>query len=149
MAIVLYMGGVPMLAFALGMYLPIGINMAVLFGAFTAFIVSKTGGSERARKARAEQGTLIASGMMAGAAIFGIITAALRLPDLGAPIRFLSVGVEFDLVEGQLKEISEAHYFEEHGQIIALLALVGLAFISFLVARWGAKGTIREEDQGG
>jgi uncharacterized oligopeptide transporter (OPT) family protein len=148
MAIVLYMGGVPMLAFALGMYLPIGINMAVLVGAFTAFIVSKTGGSERARKARSEQGILIASGMMAGAAIFGIITAVLRLPDIGAPLRYISLGVNFDLVDGQLKEISEAHYYEEYGQIISLLALVGLAVVSFLLARWGAKGTIREEDSG-
>jgi putative OPT family oligopeptide transporter len=149
MAIVLYMGGVPMLAFALGMYLPIGINMAVLVGAFTAFIVSKTGGSERVRKARAEQGILIASGMMAGAAIFGIITAVLRLPDIGAPLRHITVGVNFDLVDGQLKEISEAHYYEEYGQIISVLALIGLAVVSFLVARWGAKGTIREEDQSG
>jgi putative OPT family oligopeptide transporter len=149
MAIVLYMGGVPMLAFALGMYLPIGINMAVLVGAFTAFIVSKTGGSERVRKARSEQGILIASGMMAGAAIFGIITAVLRLPDIGAPLRHITIGVNFDLVDGQLKEISEAHYYEEYGQIISVLALIGLAVVSFLVARWGAKGTIREEDQSG
>ena len=48
-AIVLYMGGVPMLAFALGMYLPIGINMVVLLGALTAFIVARTGGSQRVR----------------------------------------------------------------------------------------------------
>jgi putative OPT family oligopeptide transporter len=146
MAIVLYMAGLPMLAFALGMYLPIGINMAVLFGAFTAFIVSKTGGSERVRKARAEQGTLIASGMMAGAAIFGIITAAMRLPDLGAPIRHITLGVKLGLVDGQLKELSEAHYYEEYGQLISFLAVIGLAFTCFLLARWGARGTIREED---
>jgi hypothetical protein len=148
-AIVLYMAGVPMLAFALGMYLPIGINLAILSGAFTAFIVSKTGGSDRVRKARAEQGTLIASGMMAGAALFGIITAVLRLPDLGAPLRFITIGVEFDLVDGQLQEVSEAFYYEHFGQIISLLALVGLAVVCFLIARWGARGTIREEDRAG
>jgi putative OPT family oligopeptide transporter len=148
MAIVLYMAGVPMLAFALGMYLPIGINLAILSGAFTAFIVSKTGGSDRVRRARAEQGTLIASGMMAGAAIFGIITAVLRLPDIGAPLRFITIGVDFEMVEGQLKEVAEAHYYEAYGQIISLLALIGLAVVCFLIARWGARGTIREEDQG-
>ncbi len=147
MAIVLYMGGVPMLAFALGMYLPIGINMAVLLGAFTAFLVSKTGGSERVRKARSEQGTLIASGMMAGAAIFGIITAVLRLTDIGAPIQHIAVGVKLAMVDGQLKEVSEAGYYEHYGQIISFAAIVGLAFLCFLLARWGAKGTIREEDQ--
>ena len=40
---------------------------------------------------------------MAGAAIFGIISAVLRLPEIGAPIRYLSVGVKFWLedVAGQ------------------------------------------------
>jgi len=145
-AILLFMGSIPMLAFALGMYLPIGINMAVLLGAFTAWIVARTGGSERVRKARAEQGTLIASGMMAGAAIFGILVAALRLPDLGAPIRFLSIGEKYDLVEGQLKDIGKAHYYENFGMLISFIAILGLAFTCYLLASWGAKGTIAEED---
>jgi hypothetical protein len=101
------------------------------------------------RKARAEQGTLIASGMMAGAAIFGIITAVLRLPDIGAPIRKMTVGVDLDLVGGQLKEVGEAAYYEHHGQLISFLALVGLAVLCYLLARWGAAGTIREEDSAG
>ncbi|MCD4749738.1 MAG: oligopeptide transporter, OPT family, partial [Thermoanaerobaculales bacterium] len=41
-ALMLLMSGVPMLAFALGMYLPIGINSAVLAGAVVAWIISKT-----------------------------------------------------------------------------------------------------------
>ncbi len=87
-AIMLYMAGVPMLAFALGIYLPISINMAVLAGAFVAHLVGSTGGSEKVKKARQDQGILIASGLMAGAAIFGIITAILRQPALGAPIQY-------------------------------------------------------------
>ncbi len=147
MAVILYMGGVPMLAFALGMYLPIGINMAVLLGAVTAFIVGKTGGSERVRKARSEQGILIASGMMAGAAIFGIITAVLRLTDIGAPIQYIAVGVDLAVKEGMLKEVAEAGYYEHFGQIISFVAIIGLAFGCFILARWGAKGAIREEDE--
>jgi putative OPT family oligopeptide transporter len=96
-AVLLFMAGVPLLAFALGMYLPLSINLAVLGGAAFAWIVSKTGGTEEVRKARAEQGTLIASGLMAGAAIIGIVTAVLRLPQVGAPIRFVSVGEKYDL----------------------------------------------------
>ncbi len=96
-AVLLFMSGVPMLAFALGMYLPIQINLAVLAGAVTAWIVSRTGGSDKVRQARAEQGKLIASGLMAGAAIFGILTAVLRLPGLGSPIQHISVGVDFQL----------------------------------------------------
>ncbi|MCP4675164.1 MAG: oligopeptide transporter, OPT family [Deltaproteobacteria bacterium] len=151
MAFLLYMASVPMLAFALGMYLPIFINMAVLFGALVAFIISKTGGSDRVRKARAEQGTLIASGMMAGAAIFGIITAVLRIPDLGGPIRYISVGVNFALEETasgnpMLKEVGAAHYYEENGQMISFIMFVVLSFACYFLASWGAKGTIAEED---
>ena len=91
-AVLLFMAGVPMLAFALGMYLPISINIAVLGGAAVAWLIAKSGGSEEVRKARSEQGTLIASGLMAGAAIIGIVTAVLRLPQLGAPIQLISVG---------------------------------------------------------
>ena len=145
-ALVLLMAGVPMLAFALGMYLPIAINLAVLFGAVTAFIVSKTGASERVRKARAEQGTLIASGLMAGAAIFGILVAVLRLPDIGAPIRFISVGKKLSLQNGLLLE-KPMHWFESwQGEGLALLMLVVLGFVSYLLARWGARKTIGEED---
>jgi putative OPT family oligopeptide transporter len=96
-AILLLMAGVPMLAFALGMYLPLSINMAMWVGAACAFLIAKTGGSKKVRKTRAEQGTLIASGLMAGAALFGILTAVLRLPAINAPIQYLSVGADFHL----------------------------------------------------
>ncbi|MCP4599344.1 MAG: oligopeptide transporter, OPT family [Proteobacteria bacterium] len=146
MAIVLFLAGVPMLAFALGMYLPIGINTAVLAGAFTAWVVSKTGKSDRQQKARAEQGILIASGMIAGAAIFGIITALLRLEDLGALIHHISYGVKMKVENGILQEGSLRPYYENHGQLIALIMLVLLAISCFLLARWGANGTLREEE---
>ncbi|MCP4146968.1 MAG: hypothetical protein GY757_04375 [bacterium] len=146
MAIVLYMGGVPMLAFALGMYLPIQINLAMLFGAFTAFLISKTGKSERVRKARAEQGTLIASGLMAGAAIFGILVAILRLPDIGAPIRFISVGKELTLNGNLLKE-NPAHWFESQtGELISFMMYIVLAVGCYFLAKWGAKKIMAEED---
>lgn len=138
-ALMLLMAGVPMLAFALGMYLPISINSAVLAGAVVAWIISKTGGSEEVREARAEQGTLIASGLMAGAAIFGIISAVLRVPDAGALIQYISVGVDFKLVDGQLMETAH-HWFEGfQGQMIGLVMLCVLAFACFLLARLGAK----------
>jgi putative OPT family oligopeptide transporter len=145
-ALVLLMGRVPMLAFALGMYLPISINLAVLFGAVVAFIVSKTGSSERVRKARAEQGTLIASGMMAGAAIFGILVAVLRLPDIGAPIRFISVGKKLSLKNGLLLE-QPMHWFEGwQGEGLAFAMLIVLALSCYFLAKWGAKKIMAEED---
>jgi putative OPT family oligopeptide transporter len=148
-AILLYMAGVPMLAFALGMYLPISINMPVLAGAFVAWIISKTGGSKEVREARASQGTLIASGLMAGAAIFGIITAVLRLDFTGYAIRFLSVGAKFEVVtkEGGARVLeSTPHEWYEGltGQGLGLAMYVALAIACFLLARWGAEREIEE-----
>lgn len=150
--LVLLMTGVPLLAFALGMYLPISINAAVLAGAVVAWIVGRTGATEEERAARADQGTLIASGLMAGAAIFGIVTAVLRLPKIGAPIQHLSVGIKFWLedVAGQegmavLRE-EAAHWFEGfQGQFIGLLMYVTLAVLCFLLARLGARWAAEEE----
>ncbi|MEZ4387982.1 MAG: oligopeptide transporter, OPT family [Candidatus Krumholzibacteriia bacterium] len=139
-AIMLFMAGVPMLAFALGIYLPISINMAVLAGAAAAWIVGKTGGSQKVREMRQDQGTLIASGLMAGAAIFGVITAALRTKDFGALIRYISVGEKFSLDASGNLAAEAAHWYEGFtGQLIGLIMLVVLAVICFLLARLGAK----------
>jgi hypothetical protein len=145
-AVMLFMAGVPMLAFALGMYLPISINAAVLAGAVAAWLIGRTGGSDRVRQARSEQGILIASGLMAGAAIFGVITAFLRNPDLGAPIRFISVGVDFNLMDGSLSETA-AHWYEGfQGQLIGLVMLLLLGVVCFLLARVGAQWSLAAED---
>ena len=146
-AVMLWMAGIPMLAFALGMYLPISINMAVLAGAIVAWIVARTGGSEEVREARAEQGILIASGIMAGAAIFGVITAILRIPDLGAPIRLLSYGVDFTLQDGVLRETA-AHWYEGfQGQIVGLVMLLLLGVACYFLARLGARWLLEGEKQ--
>jgi uncharacterized oligopeptide transporter (OPT) family protein len=143
-AVLLYMAGVPMLAFALGMYLPLEINLAVLGGAFCAWLVSRTGATEAEKQARAEQGTLIASGMMAGAAIVGIITAVLRLNDLGAPIRHISAGVEFTVKKGVLDE-NPAHWYEgATGRILGFVLIVALGVVCFVLARLGANWLRRE-----
>jgi len=146
-AIMLYMAGVPMLAFALGMYLPIFINTPVLFGAFVAWLIGQTGGSKKVREARTSQGILIASGLMAGAAIFGIVTAILRLDFTGYAIRFLSVGelfhVETKLVDGveqTFLKSEAAHWYEGIvGQGLGFGTYVVLALACYFLARWGAQ----------
>ncbi|MBN1910805.1 MAG: oligopeptide transporter, OPT family [Pirellulales bacterium] len=113
-AIMLYMAGVPMLAFSLGMYISMPINMAVLAGAFVSYLIGKTGGSEKVRQARRSQGILIASGLMAGAAIFGgIVPAILRQPGLSAPIQHISVGEEFKLLQRGSEEEKKMKEEEE------------------------------------
>lgn len=151
-SILLYFAGVPMLAFALGMYLPISINITVLAGGFVAWIVGKTGGSEDVRAARRDQGTLIASGLMAGAAIFGIVSAVLRLPELGAPIRFLSVGEKYfyeTTSAGNVLLKSQAmHWYEGFGgQMFSLVMFVLLSVLCYLLAKKGAQWEIEEHKQ--
>jgi len=148
-AVMLYMAGVPMLAFALGIYIPIHINMAVLAGAVVSYIVGKTGGSEKVRKARQNQGILIASGLMAGAAIVGIITAVLRQPVLGAPIKYISYGKEFVIEQTKtgafLQEKAATWYEGLEGQRLSLLMFVLLALVCFRLAKIGADWYLREE----
>ena len=146
-AVMLYMAGVPMLAFALGMYLPIFINTPVLFGAFVAWLIGMTGGSKKVREARTSQGILIASGLMAGAAIFGIVTAILRLDFTGYAIRFLSIGeiftVQSKVIEGTEQTFltsESAHWYEGIlGQGLGFGTYVVLALGCYLLARWGAE----------
>ncbi len=78
MAIVLEMIGVPPLAFALGMYLPIHLNAPILAGGIIAHIVSSGSKDEKLNLARKEKGTLIASGFIAGGAIMGVFAAAIN-----------------------------------------------------------------------
>jgi len=149
-AIVLYMAQLPILAFALGMYLPLSINLAVLAGAFVAWVIGNTGANERVKQARKDQGTLIASGLMAGAAIFGILTAILRQTALGAPIQFLSIGSAYTIQSGPtgafLDSTSAEWYEGVLGQGVSAAAFVLLAVACFWFARKGADGTIAEED---
>ena len=149
-AIMLYMAGVPMLAFALGMYLPIAITASQLAGGFTAWLISRSGKTEEVKNARREQGTLIASGVMAGAAIVGIVAAVMRLKEVGAPIRFLSVGVNYFYETSKetgnvlLKHAAADWYKGYSGQMISLLAFIGLGAACYLLARTGAKWELEE-----
>jgi putative OPT family oligopeptide transporter len=69
---------IPPLAFALGMYLPLELNTPVLAGGIIAHIVSTRSKDENLNNARRERGTLIASGLIAGGAIMGVVSAALK-----------------------------------------------------------------------
>ncbi|HPV03358.1 MAG TPA: oligopeptide transporter, OPT family [Myxococcota bacterium] len=143
-AILAYLAGIPPLAFALGMYLPISINFATLAGGFMAWIVGRSGKTDAEKQSRAGQGTLIASGMMAGAAICGIVAAVLRLDWTGYAIRFLSVGEKFTIGKAAsgaevLNGEAAAWYAGFEGQLLGFAMFVGLMIATFLLARWGAR----------
>jgi putative OPT family oligopeptide transporter len=78
LSLILTMIGVPALAFALGMFIPLELNTPLLIGGLLSWYV-KTGSKNVAlRQARNERGTLIASGFIAGGALFGVLSALLK-----------------------------------------------------------------------
>lgn len=76
-AVILNFLSISPLAFALGMYLPLHLNTPLVIGGLISYFV-KNGKNEKLVKARDEYGTLIASGFIAGAAIFGVMGAMLK-----------------------------------------------------------------------
>jgi putative OPT family oligopeptide transporter len=81
LSIVLRMVELPALGFALGMYLPIELNTPLFLGGLLAHWVNrpKKGTSEADAKARENRGVLIASGLMAGGAIMGVVASFVKL----------------------------------------------------------------------
>jgi putative OPT family oligopeptide transporter len=71
--------GVSGLAFALGMYLPMELNTPILVGAIVAMLVKKSAKDEKLSKARSDKGILIASGLIAGAAVIGVVKNGLTI----------------------------------------------------------------------
>jgi putative OPT family oligopeptide transporter len=79
--LVMEMLGRSSLVFALGIYLPLGLTSPILAGGFLSHFVNKkaeTTGGERGRGIR-ERGVILASGLMAGGALGGVLGASLRL----------------------------------------------------------------------
>lgn len=77
LAIVLEFVGIPPLAFALGMYLPLHLNTPLLAGGLVAYLVEKSTKDKALQTARKERGTLIGSGFIAGGAIMGVVAATI------------------------------------------------------------------------
>ena len=77
-AIVLTLFKVPALAFALGMFIPIDLNLPLLVGGAISWFVSTRSKDAAVNAARQEKGTLIASGFIAGGALMGVVSALLK-----------------------------------------------------------------------
>ena len=95
-AIVLTLCKVPALAFALGMFIPMELNVPLVIGGAISWYVTTRSKDEAVNKARGEKGNLIASGFIAGGALMGVISALLRFG-----------GISFDYVEWWANPLSE------------------------------------------
>ncbi len=78
LALLLNWLGVPALAFCLGMFIPLELNTPMLVGGAIAWFVSSRSKSQEINDARRDRGTLIASGLIAGGALFGVFSALTR-----------------------------------------------------------------------
>ncbi len=78
LAIVLTLFKVPALAFALGMFIPLELNTPLLVGGAISWYVSTRSKDKELNNARMEKGTLLASGFIAGGALMGVVSAAMR-----------------------------------------------------------------------
>ena len=78
LALVLTWFKVPALAFALGMFIPLDLNLPLLVGGAMNWFVTTRSKDEKVNKQREEKGTLIASGFIAGGALMGVVSAILK-----------------------------------------------------------------------
>ena len=78
LALVLTYFNIPALAFALGMFIPLELNLPLLVGGAINWYVTTRSKDEKINNERGEKGTLLASGFIAGGALMGVVSAAMR-----------------------------------------------------------------------
>jgi len=106
-SILLTIFGVPALAFSLGMFIPLELNLPLLVGGAIAWFVSSRSKDELLNSARKERGTLLASGFIAGGALMGVVSALMRFGGINltnpawidsAPAELLALGMYIVLI---------------------------------------------------
>ena len=109
-AIVLTMCKIPALAFALGMFIPIDLNMPLLIGGAISWFVASRSKDAQVNAERHEKGTLIASGFIAGGALMGVVSAILKFANV---------------------DLFLTSWHAEYGEAVALLPYIGI--IAFII----------------
>ena len=142
LALILRMAGVPPLAFALGMYLPMELNTPVLLGGILAWFVGRKGAGDNDAdtKARTDRGVLVASGLIAGGAIMGAFDA------IGsAVIKQVTGSTE---AKNVIHVLSDTAFEGIPGEIIGTITLVALCVFVVVFSR-RAKATPETEQPEG
>ena len=106
LALVLDRCKVPALAFSLGMFIPIQLNIPLIIGGAVNWYVTTRSKDEQINKLRGDKGTLMASGFIAGGALMGVVSALIKF-----------FGIEFDHAEWWQNHLSE---------LLALVAYIAL-----------------------
>ena len=110
---------VPALAFALGMFIPLELNIPLLVGGAVNWYVTTRSKDEAVNKARGDKGTLLASGFIAGGALMGVVSALLKFG-----------GMEFDY----------SSWWENHlSELLSLVAYAALILYFILATKLSKK----------
>ncbi|MBR1903477.1 MAG: oligopeptide transporter, OPT family [Bacteroidaceae bacterium] len=121
LALILNALGIPALAFALGMFIPLELNLPLLVGGAVNWFVTTRSQQKEVNTARGERGTLLASGFIAGGALMGVVSVALRFG-----------GIEFHYDEWWSNYLSE----------ILSLGMFCILIVYFIKASMKAKYTL-------
>lgn len=108
LAVVLTFFKIPALAFALGMFIPLELNIPLVVGGAVNWYVTTRTKDAALNNERGEKGTLLASGFIAGGALMGVVSAAMRF-----------AGVNL---------VHEEWLANTWSQVISLIAYMGLIF---------------------
>ena len=120
-AIVVEILGIPVLPFAIGLYLPIHLSTPMMVGGLVKWIVDKKSTSEKEKKDTDANGVLYSSGMIAGEGLVGIFLAILAI----IPVRDTNVG---NIIGEFLPQMFPALADANVGNIIGLAAFALLTF---------------------
>ena len=121
LALILNALDIPALAFALGMFIPLELNLPLLVGGAVNWFVTTRSQQKEVNTARGERGTLLASGFIAGGALMGVVSVALRFS-----------GIEFHYDEWWSNYLSE----------ILSLGMYCILIVYFIKASMKAKYTL-------
>jgi hypothetical protein len=140
-AIVLEMCGIPSLAFAVGVYLPLSSSSPIWVGGLVRWLVDRylrvkfrhKNLSEMELTAEGDKGpgVLLASGYIAGGALAGIVIAIMQ----GSPGQF---GARLSEITGSIEQWANAHnvFFNgAHADALALIPFLALCVLLYLVGR--------------
>ncbi len=78
---------IPVMPFAVGMYLPFSLSAGIMAGGAVRFIVEKIKGTDGEKKERGDRGVLFTSGLIAGEGIMGIVLAILAVAGVDSAIK--------------------------------------------------------------
>ncbi|MEX2583752.1 MAG: oligopeptide transporter, OPT family [Gemmatimonadota bacterium] len=131
-AVVVELLGVPSLPFAVGLYLPLGLTTPIFAGGVVRWLVEKRFRGEELQEKR-EAGVLYASGLIAGAALLGVLIA---IPVAFAPDLLAAVNVG-------------SEWAGSFAPAVSLAAFLALTLSLYLVATRAESAGVTHDPSGG